>query len=75
MITSPCVALEVRAEEAVATFRQTAGPWDVEMAKELRPGTLRAIYGQDRVRSGVHCTELEGDGAAECRYFFELLQS
>jgi len=31
-----CIALELRAEAAVATFRQTAGPWDVEMAKELR---------------------------------------
>ena len=29
------VALELRAEEAVKTFRQTAGPWDVEMAKEV----------------------------------------
>lgn len=25
------VALEIRAEDAVETFRQTAGPWDVEM--------------------------------------------
>jgi hypothetical protein len=28
-----CIALEVRAENAVRTFRETAGPWDVEMAK------------------------------------------
>ena len=27
------VALEVRAQSAVQTFRETAGPWDVEMAK------------------------------------------
>ena len=27
------VALEVRAENAVRTFRETAGPWDIEMAK------------------------------------------
>lgn len=32
------VAMEVRAESAVNTFRVTAGPWDVAMAKELRPG-------------------------------------
>ncbi|KAG5175504.1 nucleoside diphosphate kinase [Tribonema minus] len=75
MITSPCIAMEVRAEDAVATFRQTAGPWDVEMAKELRPGSLRALFGRDNVRSGVHCTELPEDGVAECQYFFEVLQS
>ena len=27
------IALEVRAQEAVQTFRETAGPWDVDMAK------------------------------------------
>lgn len=74
MITSPCVALELRAEDAVATFKQTAGPWDVDMAKELRPSSLRARFGVDTVRSGVHCTELEGDGATECQYFFDVLQ-
>lgn len=45
----PCIALEVRAENAVETFRQTAGPWDVEIAKELRPKTVRAKFGMDRV--------------------------
>ncbi len=28
LCSSICVALEVRAEDAVATFRQTAGPWE-----------------------------------------------
>ena len=27
------IALEVRAQEAVQTFRETAGPWDIDMAK------------------------------------------
>ena len=27
------IALEIRAQEAVQTFRETAGPWDVDMAK------------------------------------------
>merc|ERR1719487_248542 len=71
----PCVALEVRAENAVMTFRETAGPWDVEMAKELRPKTLRAKFGVDRVHNGVHCTDLPEDGALECAYFFDLLQT
>ena len=75
MCTGPCVALEVRAENAVMTFRETAGPWDVEMAKELRPKTLRAKFGVDRVHNGVHCTDLPEDGALECAYFFDLLQT
>jgi nucleoside-diphosphate kinase len=73
LASGPCVALEIRAEEAVKTFRVTAGPWDVQMAKELRPGTLRATFGVDDVRSAVHCTDLAVDGATECEYCFKLM--
>ena len=69
-----CVALELRAQDAVPTFRQTAGPWDVEMAKELRPDSLRGRYGIDRVRNAVHCTDLESDALAECEYCFKILE-
>ena len=44
-----CLAMEVRAERPVATFRATAGPWDIEFAKQLRPSSIRAIYGVDKV--------------------------
>lgn len=69
-----CVALELRAEDAVSTFRQTVGPWDVEMAKELRPDTLRGRYGIDRVRCAVHCTDLETDAVAEAEYCFKIME-
>ena len=67
------VALEVRAEDAVNTFRQTAGPWDVEMARVLRPDSIRGKYGIDRVRNVIHCTDLAADAVAECEYCFKLL--
>lgn len=67
------VAMEIRAENAVSTFRVTAGPWDVQMAKELRPGTLRASFGVDDVKSAVHCTDLAVDGITECEYCFKLM--
>lgn len=67
------VAIELRAQDAVRTFRQTAGPWDVEMARELRPNTIRGMYGADKVRNVVHCTDLESDAVAECEYVFKLL--
>lgn len=59
----------------MARFRETAGPWDVEMAKELRPDSIRGVFGETSVRSGVHCTDLVEDGPAESRFFFELLRS
>jgi nucleoside-diphosphate kinase len=69
----PCIAMELRAENAVSTFRQTAGPWDVDYAKELRPKTIRAMYGKDRVHNAVHCTDLAEDGVLESQWFFEVL--
>ena len=68
-----CVALEVRAEDAVNTFRQSAGPWDVEMAKVLRPDSIRGLYGIDRVRNVVHCTDLPQDAVPECEYCFKIM--
>eukprot|EP01038_Epipyxis_sp_PR26KG_P014602 gene14602-19609_t len=67
------IALEIRAQNAVSTFRMSAGPWDVEMAKELRPNTIRGQYGVDRVRNALHCTDLDTDGAMECEYCFRLI--
>jgi nucleoside-diphosphate kinase len=73
LCSGPVVALELRAEDAVQTFRQTAGPWDVQMAKELRPESLRAKFGQDNIRCGVRCTDLPTDGVSECEYVFKIL--
>ena len=50
-----------------------AGPWDIDMAKELRPESIRAKFGFDKVRSAVHCTDLPADGVTECEYCFNLL--
>jgi nucleoside-diphosphate kinase len=67
------IALEIRAQNAVETFRQTAGPWDVDMAKELRPDTIRALYGMNRILNAIHCTDLPEDAELECEYCFKLL--
>jgi len=67
------IALEVRAQEAVQTFRETAGPWDVDMAKELRPDTIRGKYGYDNIRSAIHCSDLPQDGVIDCEYCFKLI--
>ncbi len=67
----------------VTAFRDVAGPWDVDMAKELRPNSIRGMFGEGGggsgdnfagARTGVHCTDLVEDGPSECRYFFELMQ-
>ena len=72
LITGPIIALEVRQEDVVNKLRAMVGPHDPEIAKVLRPNTLRAIFGIDRVRNVCHCTDLGEDGVLECQYMFEL---
>lgn len=36
-----------------------------EISRHLRPNTLRALYGKDKVKNAVHCTDLPEDGVLE----------
>jgi len=47
---------------------------DPEIAKNLRPNTLRARFGIDRCRNAVHCTDLPEDGTLETEYWFSIQQ-
>jgi len=71
--SGPCIALEIRQENVVQSFRELCGPLDPEVARHLRPSTIRARFGTNRVQNAVHCTDLPEDGALECEYFFKIL--
>lgn len=75
LASGACIAMEIRAENAVETFRALAGPIDPEVCQLLRPNTIRAAYGKNKVQNAVHCTDLPEDGVLEVEYFFRLLQS
>jgi len=76
--SGPIVAMQIvensSDEDIVQRFRQFCGPSDPKFAKALRPTTLRAKYGEDKTRNGVHCTDLSEDGHLEVEYFFKILQ-
>ena len=74
MITGPCIVMEIRQENAVRSFRELAGPMDPEIAKNLRPRTIRAKFGISRVQNAIHCTDLTEDGTLESEYFFSIMQ-
>lgn len=73
MTSGPCIVLEIRQENVVNNFRELCGPLDPEVAKQLRPDTIRARFGLDRVQNAVHCTDLPEDGVLESEYFFKIL--
>jgi len=74
MCAGPVIAMEIRQEGAVDTFRKLVGPHDPEIARHLRPDTLRGELGVDRVQNTIHCSDLPEDGLLEVEYFFKMLQ-
>jgi len=74
MSIAPLIALEIRGpDQVVEKLRQLCGPYDVDMARHLRPDSLRARFGVDNANNGVHATDLEDDAEFEVRYVFEML--
>ncbi|KAF1795271.1 Nucleoside diphosphate kinase [Phytophthora cactorum] len=75
MCSSPCLALQVRGEDVVRRFREFCGPFDVQVAKTLRPDSLRAKFGRSTIYNALHCTDCPEDGVLECQFVFKSLSS
>ena len=83
LTSGPFVAIEVAQSGSngtsengvVEALREACGPADPEIARVLRPDSIRAKFGFDKVRNAVHCTDLPEDGELETHYFFKILQN
>ncbi|XP_028614454.1 nucleoside diphosphate kinase 7 [Grammomys surdaster] len=75
LCSGPCVAIEIQQRNPTKTFREFCGPADPEIARHLRPETLRAIFGKTKAQNAVHCTDLPEDGLLEVQYFFKILDN
>ncbi|XP_068608779.1 nucleoside diphosphate kinase homolog 7-like [Brachionichthys hirsutus] len=73
LCSGPCMVLEIHGTDAPRSFREFCGPADPEISRHLRPNALRALYGKDKVKNGVHCTDLPEDSVLEVQYFFKIL--
>ncbi|XP_014665953.1 PREDICTED: nucleoside diphosphate kinase 7-like isoform X2 [Priapulus caudatus] len=74
LTAGPCIAIEITGSPSVAQdFRELVGPSDPEIGRQLRPHTLRAKYGKDKIKNAIHCTDLPEDGILEVEYFFKIL--
>ncbi len=68
LTAGPLIAMEVTGpsgSDIVPQFREFVGPSDPALAKQIRPNSLRARYGEDKVKNAVHCTDLPEDGVLE----------
>jgi len=77
LVSGKVVALQVRFTDkpasTVLALRELCGAHDPEIASHLHPQSLRALYGQSKVKNAVHCTDLPEDGPLEVDYFFSIL--
>jgi nucleoside-diphosphate kinase len=71
-----CLAIEIQGpdDDIQPSFRACCGPVDPHVAKVLRPNTLRAKFGVDKVLNAVHCTDLREDTMLELEYFFKTIE-
>ena len=70
MVCGPIIGIEVRQNDCINKMRALAGPHDPDIAKALRPNTIRAKFGKNCVYNAIHCTDLEEDAVIECDYIF-----
>ncbi len=75
MITSNSSSNSYDYNDVVTSFRDFTGPMNPQLAKVVRPNSLRALFGTDATRNAVHCTDLPEDGEMECKYIFETVAS
>lgn len=76
LMSGPSIALEISKKNSTnifEEFRTYVGPSDPEIARKIRPGTLRANYGQDKIKNALHCTDLPEDAKLELDYVFRIL--
>jgi len=60
-------------EDVVKRFREFVGPMNPELARNVRPQSLRARFGQTVVTNALHCTDLPEDGQLESTYIFRTI--
>jgi nucleoside-diphosphate kinase len=67
MTSGPCVPMVLEAEEAVPRLRETIGATD---PAEAAPGTVRALYAENKERNGIHASDSGENAAREIGFFF-----
>lgn len=71
MSSGPIVALMLARQDAVAYWRELIGPTNAVRARETHPDSLRARYGTDDQRNGLHGSDSHLSAQREVRFFFQ----
>jgi nucleoside-diphosphate kinase len=73
--SGPSIVIELSeaGKSLVQPLREFCGPADPKVAAAIRPQTVRARYGVNKVQNAIHCTDLDTDGAFESNFMFKVL--
>lgn len=55
--------------------RAILGPRKLDLAKQLRENSLRAVYAKNNTQVGLHCTDLESEQEDDLTFMFQLVPS
>ncbi|MEE9132865.1 MAG: nucleoside-diphosphate kinase [Gemmatimonadota bacterium] len=67
MTSGPVLVLALEREDAVAYLREVIGATD---PSEAKPGTVRALYAEDKERNAVHASDSAETARQELAFFF-----
>ncbi len=67
MTSGPVIPMVLEAEDAVSGFRETIGATD---PAEADPGTVRALYADNKERNAIHASDSDENAAREASFFF-----
>ena len=75
LVSGPSIALEIRQKDVITSFKKLCGAYNPKAGREKfkEVNTLRSLYGVDKHKNAVHCTDIPDEGTLECEYFFVLL--
>ncbi|XP_044310469.1 nucleoside diphosphate kinase homolog 5 isoform X2 [Varanus komodoensis] len=70
MSSGPLVAMVLARHQAISYWKELLGPSSSITAKETHPDSLRAIYGTDDLRNGLHGSANFASAEREIRFMF-----
>ena len=71
MSSGPVLKLELSGPDAVKRWRDLIGPTSSAAARELAPGTVRALFGTDQQRNAAHGSDAPESAERELSLMFQ----
>lgn len=70
MHSNDIIVLVLAKPDAIEDWRSLIGPTDARRAREEAPESLRAIFGHDQTKNGLHGSDSQFTAEREIKYMF-----